>query len=113
MSNRKKCDNYLCFIQSINNYEKYCVNCFNKTHITYTLYCDDIDNITAFYLGSPTNQQHQEQYIRQVGYKNIELYNTKLYQFIRDNGGWDNLNLKLIEKDVIEFKFINKKNLPI
>ena len=98
MSIRKVCDNYLCFAKSINNYEKYCVNCFNKTHIPYTLY------ITTIYVGSPTNKLHQEKYINHICDENSELYNTKIHQFLRDI--WDNLEFKFIEKNVIEMKFL-------
>lgn len=106
MSNRKKCDNYLCFTHSINNYEKYCVSCFNKTHISYTLYCDDIDNITKFYLGSPTNKPHQEQYnLSFCSNTNRELYNKKLYKFIQENGGWDNLKFNIIDTNVMEITY--------
>ena len=81
-------------------------------HIPYTLYCDDIENITKFYIGSSTNELHQEQYNLTVcGHPNRELYKLQLYKFIRENGGWDNLEFVLIEKNVMEFRIIKKIDL--
>jgi hypothetical protein len=101
MSIRKQCD--LCDKQSINNYEKNCVSCFNKNHIPYTIYCDD----TTFFLGSPTNKIHQNKYLETFcNNEDRELYNVKLYRFIRDNGGYafENFEINLIDKNVMKFK---------
>jgi hypothetical protein len=68
---------------------------YSKT-IFYRIVCNDI-NITDCYVGHTTNfikrkQQHK------IRYK-IEKYNNmKIYQFIRDNGGWVNWSMIMIKE---------------
>ena len=69
---------------------------YNQSHI-YKLCCRDTD-ITDIYIGSTTNFtrrkcQHKSACIRITGAK----YNQKNYTFIRENGGWDNWDMVLIE----------------
>ena len=70
--------------------------------IIYRIVCNDV-NVSECYIGSTTNlvkrrSQHKE---------NLTLTNKRdylVYQFIRDNGGWDNWNLVMIERYPCEDK---------
>jgi hypothetical protein len=73
---------------------------YNKSSI-YKLCCRDL-NITEIYVGSTTNfnrRRNQHKSACKCLYKSSSKYSTyKLYQFIRDNGGWDNWTMVLLEK---------------
>ena len=75
--------------------------------IIYKLVCKDL-NITDCYVGSTTNFKH-----RKICHKssctnlNDKKYNFKIYEFIRDNGGWNNWDLIMVE----EFPCDNKLQL--
>ncbi len=64
----------------------------------YKLCCNNPE-IKEIYIGSTTNFRQ-----RKCGHKsccnniNDKHYNVYVYQFIRDNGGWDNWDMVLIEK---------------
>jgi hypothetical protein len=66
--------------------------------VVYKLCCDDPD-ITDIYVGSTCNFK-----VRKHGHKNAcnnvnqKGYNSHVYKFIRDNGGWDNWSMILIKK---------------
>ena len=64
----------------------------------YKICCKDT-NITDCYIGSTTNftkrkNGHKSSCINE----NNKLYNLNVYKFIRDNGGWDNWDMVLVEK---------------
>lgn len=66
--------------------------------IIYKICCKD-PTITDIYVGHTTNltkrrYQHKEACNNQI----IRAYNTYVYQFIRDNGGWDNWDVIMIEE---------------
>ena len=66
--------------------------------IIYKLCCKDL-SITEIYVGQTTDMRK-----RKWGHKatcnneNIKNYNSKVYQYIRDNGGFDNWDMIEIEK---------------
>ena len=60
----------------------------------YKIYCNDIRNVTKFYIGSTINL-----YKRMAMHKhNSQHSNLPLYCYIRDNGGWENWSIIEIEK---------------
>lgn len=66
----------------------------------YIIICND-DNIKDFYIGSTTNiisrkKQHKS--------PNSKAYNNILYDFIRNNGGFQNFQFKTIKEVEIENK---------
>ena len=66
--------------------------------VIYKIYCNDV-NITDIYIGSTThflrtNKQHKNDCTN----INMKAYNNYKYKFIRNNGGWDNWSIILIEK---------------
>ena len=69
---------------------------YSKTQM-YKLKCIDL-NVTEIYVGHTTNFK-----MRKFGHKSdcynkqSESYNLYVYQFIRENGGWDNFNMEWIE----------------
>jgi len=64
----------------------------------YKLCCRDT-NITDCYVGSTTNfRSRKSQHKSKCNKENNKAYNFKVYQFIRDNGGWNNWDIVLIEK---------------
>jgi hypothetical protein len=70
---------------------------FSKT-IFYRIVCNDL-NITDCYIGHTTNfikrKQHHKSDCNKETNKN---YKFKVYQFIRENGGWDNWSMIMIEQ---------------
>lgn len=68
------------------------------TYYIYKIYCSD-DNITDTYIGSTQNvttRKYKHKY--NCNNQNSKKYNTKVYQIIRQNGGWDNWNFVVIEE---------------
>jgi hypothetical protein len=70
--------------------------------VIYKIYCKD-DNITDIYIGSTTNFKDRKQMHKH--YCNTRDY--LVYQFIRQNGGWDNWDMEIIE----EYPCDNRKEL--
>ena len=71
------------------NYEK-CV--------IYKLCCKDTD-IKECYIGSTCNYSRRKaEHKSKCNNENDRAYNFKVYQVIRDNGGWDNWDFVIIEK---------------
>jgi hypothetical protein len=72
--------------------------------VIYRLCCKDL-NIKELYIGSTCNFTR-----RKCGHKsrchneNDPKYNCKVYKFIRDNGGWDNWDMILVEEYPCENK---------
>lgn len=64
--------------------------------IFYKIVCKD-ENIKDCYVGKTTDLKKRWN-CHKSRYKNDKKYNFKLYQFIRENGGWNNFNIIEIEK---------------
>ena len=70
------------------NYSNSCV---------YKICCNDI-NITDCYVGSTTNlNKRKRQHKSRCNTENRKDYNFNVYKFIRDNGGWRNWTVVLVE----------------
>ena len=70
---------------------------YNESMI-YKLCCLDT-TIEEIYIGSTTNFSRRKTRHKQVCNDiNIKDYNSKVYQFIRNNGGWNNWDMILIAK---------------
>jgi hypothetical protein len=66
--------------------------------IIYKIVCKDL-NITDCYVGHTTDLvKRKNQHKGRCNNPNEKHYHVKVYQFIRNNGGWDNFDLILIEK---------------
>ena len=64
----------------------------------YKIVCKDT-SITDCYIGSTTCMRRRKNSHKTIcNNENDKGYNYKIYQFIRDNGGWDNWDMVLIEK---------------
>lgn len=62
----------------------------------YKLCCLDT-NITEIYIGSSTNYQNRKQeHKKRCCNENYKEYNYKVYQFIRENGGWENWRMVIL-----------------
>ena len=71
-------------------------NIFNNG-IIYKIQCND-DNIKDFYIGSTTNLKKRiYQHKNRCNNENNEKHNYKVYQTIRQNGGFINWNFLIIE----------------
>ena len=69
---------------------------FSKA-LVYKLCCKDT-TIKEIYIGSTTNfTKRKNCHKNTCNNPNAKQYNYKVYQFIRDNGGWDNWEMILIE----------------
>lgn len=69
---------------------------YSKTQI-YKIVCKD-SNINKFYIGSTTNwtrrkQHHKESCI----YEKDKRHHLKIYEIMRENGGFENFNMILVE----------------
>jgi hypothetical protein len=68
---------------------------YSKT-IFYRIVCNDL-NIKDCYIGHTTNFINRKRYHKNIC--NNELrFNFKVYKFIRENGGWDNWSMIMIEQ---------------
>ena len=66
--------------------------------VIYKIHCKDT-NIRDIYIGHTTN--HYQRYRLHKSSCNNEKskgYNYKIYKIIRENGGWENWNMSIIEK---------------
>ncbi len=62
---------------------------------------------TIFYIGSTNNfSRRKSHHKKNVRNKVGKLYHTYLYSFIRQNGGWENFNMIIIQTN--EFENINE-----
>jgi hypothetical protein len=69
---------------------------YNKT-IIYKLCCKDV-GITEFYVGHTTNfNQRKREHKKCCVNEENKDYNIYVHQFIRNNGGWENWDMVLIE----------------
>ena len=81
------------------NYQKACI---------YEIVCKDV-NITEMYVGSTTNLiKRRNQHKSACNNEKDKRHNAFVYQFIRENGSFDNWDVVLIER-VIDCK--DKENL--
>ena len=70
---------------------------YSKTKI-YKLVCKDI-HITKIYIGHTTNWiKRKSNHKSNCNNSNLKEYDYFVYQFIRENGGWDNFDMILIEE---------------
>ena len=75
-----------------------------KNSVIYRIYCKNPD-ITECYIGSTKCFENRFSFHKTSTYnKNLHFYKYKLYQFIRDNGGWDNF-----DKEILEYYSCNNK----
>jgi len=66
--------------------------------VIYKLVCNDL-TVTDCYVGHTTNfTQRKKHHKDSTNIINNQKYNRKTYDFIRDNGGWDNFSMIEIEK---------------
>ena len=71
-------------------------------YIFYEIKCND-SNITDFYIGSTNNYNRRKFQHRKSCYnRRHKKYWTKVYLFIRENGGFDNWIFTIIEEPFIE-----------
>jgi len=76
--------------------------------LIYKLCCNNT-SIKEEYVGSTTDfTKRKHNHKRRCNNPNINGYNYKVYQFIRENNGWDNWSMVLVEKfpceDELELK---------
>lgn len=71
-----------------------------QNNVIYKIVCKD-DNIKDIYIGSTTNIGNRRREHKSRCQKGYEF---KLYEFIRNNGGWDNWELIELEKFPCETK---------
>ena len=64
-----------------------------ETYYIYKICCDDIDE---FYIGSTQSIRHRK--TKHKSHSNGDKRNYKIYQTIRQNGGWDNWRMVVIEE---------------
>jgi len=65
--------------------------------IIYKIVCKDLD-VTETYVGHTTNfMQRKAKHKNSCNSEKDEKYNRKVYKTIRDNGGWVNFEMILIE----------------
>jgi hypothetical protein len=71
---------------------------FSKA-VIYGLYCKD-KNVLEIYIGSARDRNKREKNHKDKwnNENDIIKYNIKLYNYIRENGGWDNWIFKVIEE---------------
>ncbi|MEY3752081.1 MAG: Yellowstone Lake virophage 6 [Pseudomonadota bacterium] len=66
--------------------------------IIYKIVCKDI-TITDCYVGQTTNfSERKKCHNKRCNFINNKYFNLYVYQFIRENGGWDNWSMIEIEK---------------
>jgi len=77
--------------------------------LIYTIKCKD-ETITEEYIGSTTNfNKRKNCHKSDCNNEKSKGYNLKKYQFIRDNGSWNNWNMIMIE----EYPCENKRQLEM
>ena len=69
-----------------------------STYIIYEIVCND-ENIFLNYVGSTkAYRQRKSQHKNDCNNVNSKIYNLKIYQNIRENGGWENFTMKPLEE---------------
>ena len=70
----------------------------SQNYVMHKIVCNDL-NINDCYVGQTTNfNKRKSNHKYTCNNENSKKYNLKVYQFIRNNGGWDNFNMIEIEK---------------
>lgn len=70
---------------------------YSKT-IIYKLCCNDL-NITDIYIGHTTDfKSRKAEHKYSCNNEKNKSYHSKVYQYIRNNGGWDNWTMIMIEE---------------
>jgi group I intron endonuclease len=68
-----------------------------KNSVIYRIYCKNPD-ITECYIGSTIDLYNRfKTHKACVNNRNLNNYNLKIYQFIRENGGWNNFDREILE----------------
>jgi hypothetical protein len=81
---------------------------YSKT-IMYKLCCNDL-NITDIYIGHTTNfTKRKNQHKSYCNNEHKKEYNFKIYNFIRENGGWNNWSMIMIENYLCNSELEAKK----
>jgi hypothetical protein len=76
---------------------------YNNTHF-YKIVCKDL-NIADLYVGHTTAFRNRKNHHKKCcNNQNRKDYNRYVYKFIRDNGGWDNWDMILIETTTCDNK---------
>ena len=66
--------------------------------VIYKISCKNLE-IESNYIGSTTDFERRKREHKSAYYNiNSKMHNYKLYKFIRENGGWDNFDVMMIEK---------------
>ena len=69
---------------------------YTNTHF-YKIVCKDL-NIKECYVGHTTNFKTRKQHHKQgCNNQSAKCFNLFVYQFIRENGGWENWDMILID----------------
>ena len=69
-----------------------------KNTVIYKIICKD-KTITDIYIGHTTNfKQRNKLHKSTCNVVSLKGYNYKIYKIIRENGGWDNWNMTIIEE---------------
>ena len=67
-------------------------------NIIYKIVCNDL-SVEDCYVGHTTDMSKRKYAHKYVcNNENCKGYNYKIYKIIRQNGGWDNWNMVLVEK---------------
>ena len=67
-----------------------------KPYVMYKITCNDNENL--IYIGSTTNfRVRKTLHKSRCHNENYKLYNSKIYENMRNNGGWTNFTMKPIE----------------
>lgn len=70
---------------------------YNNTYF-YKIVCKDV-NVTEIYVGHTTEfSKRKSEHKKQCNHPNLNRHNLKVYQYIREHGGWDNFDMVLIDK---------------
>lgn len=85
---------------------------YSKTYF-YKIICNDL-NVTDSYVGHTTDFRKRKNHHKATcNNQNDKNHNLKLYEFIRENGGWDNWEMINIEtlscRDSLEAKAIERR----
>ena len=68
-----------------------------KNSVIYRIYCKNPD-ILECYIGSTIDfKKRIKTHKTCINNRNKHSYNYKIYQFIRENGGWDNFDKEILE----------------
>jgi len=68
------------------------------TYYIYKIVCNDV-SITDLYIGSTSNFRNRKyNHKDNCNNSNRKNYNVKIYQTIRENGGWDNWRMVILEE---------------